>query len=184
MKRVVFLMVLMMTPVVNAITVPLQLSVNGEKYPVDSEIWLKPSETIELDIWAPTNIATSTGEEWILTVDVTMGDIDGGFSAHPSTTIFGPTGGVGSPATPPGEEGIWGKIFNAEPEAIPVGTVLADRIIFHCVCLGDAVISLWQANGDSVPVNLFDRVIIHQIPEPATMALLGLGAILLLNRRR
>jgi hypothetical protein len=65
------------------------------------------------------------------------------------------------------------------PEGIPMpyGTVI-DQIIFHCEAPGDVTLTL---TGDVSGV--FDTQVIHQIPEPMTIGLLGLGGLFLRRRR-
>ncbi len=65
-----------------------------------------------------------------------------------------------------------------EGEPPPIG-LLVDNIIFHCEGLGDATIKLF----DSEPY-LLDSLVIQQTPEPATIALLGLGALLLRRKSK
>ena len=71
--------------------------------------------------------------------------------------------------------------FNPEGPQ-PVGGKQFD-FIYHC-CGPDTewvTIELWDASDMSGPQ---DSILIHQIPEPATIALLGLGGLALLRRRK
>ena len=66
--------------------------------------------------------------------------------------------------------------------------VLMNELYVHCLELGDVILEVWAEagtiiNGEPV-VGLLHTLTIHQIPEPATMALLGLGGLLLLRRRK
>jgi hypothetical protein len=63
--------------------------------------------------------------------------------------------------------------------------------LLHCDDLGDVVVTLsgGQAHGGSSDINFqvpdfVGRVTIHQVPEPMTVALLGLGGLALLRRRK
>ena len=64
----------------------------------------------------------------------------------------------------------------ADPEDIDTGVYL--DFDFHCLALGDAVIVVRDGSG-----NITDSILVHQVPEPMTIALLGLGGLLLRRRR-
>jgi hypothetical protein len=57
--------------------------------------------------------------------------------------------------------------------------VLVDNILFHCEGFGTVTLTLLSNDFAQV----FDTQIIHQIPEPATIALLCLGGLLLRKKR-
>jgi hypothetical protein len=60
-----------------------------------------------------------------------------------------------------------------------MGVGVVDAQEFHCMGIGDVVVGLYDIDGNPV-----DSFIIHAIPEPATIALLGLGGLLLRRSRR
>ena len=162
----------------------LQISVNGDPDPVDTEIWLDYSETLELDIWTDADIPMFAGHLWMLVVDTTTATITGGQGTVGGSTVTGPAPGVGV-IPPAGMAGMWGNVFNLDMTPIPGGTVIADGLILHCELQNvDAVVQLWEVIEDVGVGVLYDQVIIHQIPEPATMALLSLGGLFLLRRRK
>lgn len=87
------------------------------------------------------------------------------------------------------EDGLFGAIgdFSASPPYAD-GTYISG-IVFTCVAAGDAVLKLVNvaANYDVLPENggiAMDSVVIHQIPEPITMCLLGLGGLFLRRRSK
>ncbi len=55
----------------------------------------------------------------------------------------------------------------------PLRGILVDGIIFRCEGIGDVTLTLM---GDDL-VTVLDTQVIHQIPEPMSLALLGLGAM-------
>jgi hypothetical protein len=65
---------------------------------------------------------------------------------------------------------------------VPGGSLLLDGIQFNCKGLGNVNLQLLGSEDYSV-WTYFDTQVIHQIPEPATIALLGFGAMLLKRRR-
>ena len=54
------------------------------------------------------------------------------------------------------------------------------RFLFHCCEEVDVYIDLWDAGDLTGPQ---DTILIHQIPEPATLVLLGLGGLFLRRRK-
>ena len=66
----------------------------------------------------------------------------------------------------------------SDPITTPDGVVV-DGIIFKCLEEGDVVLTLTDVEFSEI----FDTVTIHQIPEPMTLGLLGLGGLFLRRRR-
>ena len=177
-KLLVLLLVFGMASVAGA---TLQISVGGNPEPADSQIYLEPSETLIIDIWTDTDITPGVGEGyWGIGVLPADGTLSGGvgLGQGTDTTIYADAGYV-SP-----EAGPWGGIATATVGAggYAAGFVLYDDIVFHCVREGETVINLyWDIFVEPM---LVDSVTIHQVPEPMTVALLGLGGLFLLRRRK
>jgi hypothetical protein len=191
-KLLVLLLVLGMA---SAASAALQISVNGDPEPVDSQIYLFPSDTIELDVYSDIDLVPGgEGENmyWVLTVDTALGSISGGRVAvadpHTDWYFDGPYDdavGNGIQGLPAGQNGVLGYVATLGA-TIPAQT-LFDQIIFHCEWdSGPTVITLWAADPSTATVDQepWDTVTIHQIPEPMTVALLGLGGLFLLRRRK
>jgi len=196
-KFLVLMLVLGMASLASAAPTSLQISVHydppgGEPWdpdnPLESEIWLLVSETIILDIWTTTEIYTQCGLEgyFVLGVDPAYGTLSGGITVEPwnaetSIALYGD--GSGDTYLPPPEQGILGAISTFLPQGSGVTGTVFNGIEFHCEAEGDAVINLYVT--DWTTPTLIDSVIIHQgIPEPMTIALLGLGGLFLRRRRK
>jgi hypothetical protein len=188
MKKLLALMLVFgLASLANAMT--LQISVNGQPAPPDTEIWLTPSETIRLDIYSPDGYVSGDDTYFALVVDPMYGTITGGAptaAAPPDSGIYGPSVQTDVPgwiALP--DDGPYGSILNIAGTAVDPGTYI-DDFIFHCEdILFDTVISLYSDPAfDPGTTTLEDQIIIHNIPEPATMALLSLGGLFLLRRRK
>jgi hypothetical protein len=81
----------------------------------------------------------------------------------------------------PGSGGTYGCVMSGAGVTAAAG-IYFDEIIFHCDSPHDVVIELWSTLDYGTFI-LEDAVIIHQIPEPATIALLSLGGLLLRKRK-
>jgi hypothetical protein len=167
----------------------LQISVAGDQNPASSEIWLTPSEEIIIDIWTDAEIPGFTGVTYSMST-TPLGSLNWAgatFSDPPSTNqINGPWPAQDLPVGDhPPEAGFWGSAFSIA-SATPADTVLVNNILLHCVDEGDATIYLYEWLGDpgSEDPTVVDSVVIHQIPEPSTLLLLGLGVVMLRRKSR
>jgi hypothetical protein len=173
-KLLVLVMVLAMASLASA---TLKISVDGVVDPLDSSINLLQSQTVVLDVHSDgQDLADAPG--FMVIVGPGMVSLDSAVNlVNPSAP---PMFWEGDPAD--------GAVFmdfvipGSTIPLLPVGT-LADGIIFHCEGLGDVTISLYlDRSGIGGIFQLMDQQIIHQIPEPVTVALLGLGGLLLRRR--
>lgn len=184
-----FLALLLVLGMASSASAILQISVDGDPEPVDSQITILPSDTLILDIWTDTGLAMFQSQTWQLVCDVTLGTV--GYDGQPGVKVAG-DGSLFSPPytvenaaiiSPAGMEGVAGLAVTFG--GIAAGTVLFDQILFHCDAEGDVILQLWDAPDGGAPTTLLDQVIIHQVvPEPMTVALLGLGGLFLLRRRK
>jgi hypothetical protein len=172
MKRImVVLMVLSMASMANA---GLWLSVNGQVNPPDSSITLFPSDTAVIGVFSDGQ--SLNYNQLFLTIEGPGTSSVAGAINYVNSNQYGDTVIDISEAWN-GTFIFMDMVFPFEPPPLPYGTLI-DQIIFHCEAPGDVLMTL---SGDVSGV--FDTQVIHQIPEPMTMALLGLGGLFLRRRR-
>jgi hypothetical protein len=197
MKKMLTLMVIL--SVASLAGASLQISAGGNWNPADSEIYVLPSQTTTLGIW--TDASIPAGISFALVCNTSGGTIS---VSNEGTEYVGPIKGTGgtdgdimgfiySPAVanglplPEGEDGAFGGIGVFAGTGIVYvepGVLLFDNIVFHCEGPGDTVIKLYMlSNEDMSIIGTEDTVIVHQIPEPATIALLCLGGLLLRKKK-
>lgn len=202
MKKILsLLVVLSLATVANASF--FDLSVDGEI--AGDEIWLQPSDTIILDVFF--NDVQYMGGDLLLQLSNAQGELDGSNFTFidPVPTDVAP--GVGEYILQLAWEGPWVGAQMENGWAFSGGNMtnntmgpytLLDDILFHCVDPTDVILEL-IAYSDQVYLDditeeqtvipghtegtVLDTLTIHQ-PEPATIALLGLGGLFLRRRRR
>jgi hypothetical protein len=161
----------------------LQVSTDGVNYvePVDSEIILYPSDY--LWIGAHNGIQGQAGDTrqkilYLAFADDPMGEWTGNWQTYIPPLVPNPTGNT--------YYGIYAGLDIWElnmSNGVPTdfnGQGVLDAKEFHCLG-GENDIEIVLLDTDTVTV--MDSFIIHQLPEPATIALLGLGGLLLRRRK-
>jgi hypothetical protein len=169
-KLLVLMLVLAMTSAANA---ALLISVDGVVNPPDTEVWLDLSEIAIIDVYS--DGLTLSNQEFYLQIEG-----GGAMDITKATNTVNPPG-YPSTVIPLSDTLAFLDLALAgiPIPVVPEGTVV-DLIEVHCVERGVDVVLTLYSNVDGV----LDTQIIHQIPEPATIALLGLGGLALLRRRR
>ena len=178
-KLMVLMLVLGMASLANASII---LSVNGD--PAPDQITLFPSDwiTIDMHLTAGENI---TGYDVAFVLSNAQAAFD--WSGITFPTVFDLPGAVVPVPTPQNVRVTASQIFSP---AIPGPLVLVDELLLHCeeetdVVLNLVVMGTTRIDGGDIPVGtILDTITIHQVPEPATIALLGLGGLALLRRRK
>ncbi len=196
-KLLILVMVLAMASLASA---TLKISVNGTVDPPDTEVILAPSDHAVIDVWG--DGATGAGMFWLVAngPGTTVGGSLIYLGSLSSLYTYAPGTGDGWEDSEPGAgDGIqswlmslgYGQVMGASfmtladgaAPPLPLQGTLVDGIDFHCEAPGDVVLSLISVD-ELGAITLFDSQIIHQIPipEPVTIALLGLGGLLLRRR--
>jgi hypothetical protein len=177
-KLIVLVLVLSMATIANA---GLKIGVGGQIDPQDTSITLRPSDEVVISVYSD-GIGTLETEVYMLSVTgLGVIDVSNAINNVNSNANHDTVLAVGDPI--PGQLIFMDMItVSVPPTAFPVGTMI-DQLIFHCEGVNlqnpDVLLTL---TGDVTGV--FDTQVIHQIPEPMTMALLGLGGLFLRRRSK
>ncbi|MBN1787714.1 MAG: PEP-CTERM sorting domain-containing protein [Sedimentisphaerales bacterium] len=144
-----------------------------------NDITLFPSDTIELYIWY-------TGDD-IVSYDLEVGVISGpGSLLDPIITADGRNPDYDYAG--PGNTLDWEMTGSADGIVLGKGLGLPlGIVIFHCDGEGDVLIDMMDIYTMDMDWNqvipVYTGMVIHQIPEPATMALLAFGGLLLRRKK-
>ena len=171
MKKVLVLMLVL--GIASMATAGLTITVGGLPAE-DSSIWLLPSDYALIGLYNDGSVDQTIGYLYIQEGDPGSWTGVGGAYVPPSVptgfaTYYGPVTGMGD---------LW-VLYNSEPTTEVMGIGIVAEFEFHCDGPGDVLITYYDT-----AVGVMDTLIIHQdIPEPVTMALLGLGGLFLRRRK-
>ncbi len=181
MKKVlVLLSVLALVAMANAMVLSISSDITGP---------LLPSDTINLGVEAD-GFAQGDGAFWGIIVASGPGSVSGGVVVMPpapdASMILDPAdyADLAEMFGYAGASSVFGSIdtFQASPSYTAPGGLYFDEILFHCDGEGDVLVLLVTTIDFEEYVVADSLVISQQIPEPMTIALLGLGGLLLRKR--
>jgi len=140
---------------------------------VDSKLIITPSTEIELGIFDTTG-QTQPGS---LALGLTEGE--GSMDASGMVANQGIAAMMKDDELAAEGLGLQNPFIAMEIPSLTNAGMLLRSIIFHCDAPGDVTIAIVDDNGE-----ILDSQVIHQVPEPMTIALLGLGSLVLVKFRK
>jgi hypothetical protein len=172
MRNVLLLLVLLCTMVVTAhatmvITIRLSDSDIWADYP-DSKFTIVPSQTIEVGILQ----LPGTAPVGVGSLALGLADGLGSLDATSAITKTGVTAALKDDALAAASFGIQNPFVGLDVTTPINSGLLVRKVMFHCDGEGDVTLYLDDNNGE-----VLDSQVIHQIPEPMTIALLGIGGL-------
>ena len=160
-KLMILVLVFGLASVTNAALV---LSVDGNTDV--TEITIAPSDEITIDVYSP---LAGVDQFWV--------NVKGPASLAGTGTVY-----AAAPSTMVADNGTYGPSWIHGYMTTPVTTAAVgvwwDEVL-HCDGEGDVIVDLYDSTG----MTIIDSILIHQIPEPITIALLGLGGLFLRRRK-
>ncbi len=189
-----FLLLMLVLGLATSAQAGLIFTINGDETQPD-EVWLVPSQILELDLELDA-IQTISG----ITLDYVLSNAQAEFITDgasrpeypgltdiefPSDPLFD-LDGTTPIVRPQLVQITTGQLFNP---ALQGPLVLMTELYVHCLDASDVILQIISQgstiNGEFIaPGTIMHTLTIHQIPEPMTIALLGLGGLFALRRKK
>jgi hypothetical protein len=138
----------------------------------ESKLTIVPSDEILV------GIIDLTGQPQPGSLALGLTDGLGSFNAGSIVTYQGVTSMMTDNAVAAEGYGLQNPFISTEIPGLTNMGQLLTSVVFHCEGPGDVELAIVDNDGQIV-----DTQVIHQIPEPATLVLLGLGGLLMRKRR-
>jgi len=141
------------------------------------------NESLYLSMWTDEMVWGSMGQYiWALVCDMSMATITGG-EVGPDVEWRVEFSGSASDlwSVPEHEDGQYGSIGSFE---LGPGLYL-DKFVYTGISAGDVEVRFLEVSSSSgAIIDVPDSIVIHQVPEPVTIGLFGLGGLLLVRRKQ
>lgn len=142
----------------------------------DSKLTIVPSDYLQLGVIDE----DGTGGTGVYAFGIAVGTASGSIDAREAIMSSGVTAELINNETAAAQWGIQNpfiSLTNTTPQG--VGGWLVQKFTFHCDGPGDVTLAIVDDDG-----HILDTQVIHQIPEPATWVILGLGSLVFGKVRR
>ena len=158
----------------------LQISVDGNPDPLDSEIVAQPSDTLNLGLYG--EVAAYERVYWFMVVDNSLATlwVDNAWGDNFYVSTYTRWMQYYAEVAPPEYVYSVGGWIHSNSS---LSGLLIDDIDFDALTYGDAVVYLYSS-PDAWHWVIADTFTVHIVPEPVTIALLGLGGLLISRRRK
>jgi len=193
-KLIVLFAILAMVSVASAGIVDIQISsLNGLPITAVKEITITPSTTVDMQI-----TFTGPATEWAYSVGAML-NVTGPATVDVSQAVRNPLYEAWAEVITPATNSIIEASAQDIGPLIPQGNgptpvILVSNLLLHCDAVGTVTVSLsddavfgsmiTDVNWNPVDWSYGTGVIIHQVPEPMTLVLLGLGSLFLARRKK